>query len=184
MANNCWNYAVFSGDKDALDEIQERFSKYNETNYFTEFGDLVLKKEMQEDYSSLSFDECYQYGTKWWDFNIDERTDNTLIISGDSAWSPPLELLRQISEVYNVTIEGEYNECGMDFGGFFVCEDGCLSDNSMTYFEYQLESDREWAINDLIDNVLDWDEEFDEDAYPQLTQQEKEYIKEQLKKEV
>jgi hypothetical protein len=53
----------------------------------------------------------------------------------------------------------------------------------MTYFEYQLESDREWAINDLIDNVLDWDEEFDEDAYPQLTQQEKEYIKEQLKKE-
>lgn len=176
MANNCWNYAVLLGNKAVLDEIQERFSKYDDFNYFIEFGDYVLKKEV-----ATSKDEYYLYGTKWWQFNIDERTDNTLTISGDSAWSPPLELLRQISEVYNVTIEGEYNECGMDFGGFFYCEDGNLEDREMTYFEYQLESDREWAITDLIDNQLDWDEEFDEDAYPQLTQKEKEYIKEQLK---
>lgn len=176
MANNCWNYAVLSGDKAALDEIQERFSKYNDFNYFIHFGDYVLKKE-----TPTNTEEYYLYGTKWWDFNIDERTDNTMTISGDSAWSPPLELLRQISEVYDVEIEGEYSESGCDFGGFFYCEDGCLDDNQMTYFEYQLESDREWAITDLIDNQLDWDEEFDEDAYPQLTQQEKEYIKEQLK---
>jgi hypothetical protein len=177
MANNCWNYATISGDKLALDEIQERFSKYGDFNYFIEFGDYVLKKE-----TKTSTDDYYLYGTKWWDFNIDERTDLSLTISGDSAWSPPLELLRQISEVYNVTIEGEYNECGMDFGGFFVCEDGCLEDREMTYFEYQLETDREWAINEIIDNLEDCDEEFDEDEYPQLTQDEKEYIKQQLNK--
>jgi hypothetical protein len=176
MANNCWNYAVLSGDKAVLDDIQERFSKYDDFNYFIHFGDYVLKKETQ-----TNTDDYYLYGTKWWQFNIDERTDNTMTISGDSAWSPPLELLRQISEVYNVTIEGEYNECGMDFGGFFYCEDGCLEDNEMTYFEYQLESDREWAINEVIDNLSDCDEEFDESEYPQLTQQEKEYIVEQLK---
>jgi hypothetical protein len=180
MANNCWNYAVLLGDKAALDEIQERFSKYNDFNYFLHFGDYVLKKETSQKVNELN-DDAYLYGTKWWDFNIDERTDSTMTISGDSAWSPPLELLRQISEVYNVTIEGEYNECGMDFGGFFYCEDGCLEDRDMTYFEYQLESDRDWAINEVIDNLSDCDEEFDESEYPQLTQQEKEYIKEQLK---
>ena len=183
MANNCWNYAVLSGGKAALDEIQERFSKYDDTNYFTEFGDLVLKKEMRNNYSEMTHEECYQYGTKWWQFEMDRSDDNTLIISGDSAWSPPLTLLEEMSSVYKVTIEGEYNECGMDFGGFFKASDGILSDNYMSYFEYQLETDREWAINDLIDNVLDWDEEFDEDAYPQLTQQEKEYIKSKIKEE-
>ena len=178
MANDCWNYAVLLGDKAVLDEIQERFSKCNDFNYFIHFGDYVLKKE-----TPTNTDDYYLYGTKWWDFNIDERTDITMTISGDSAWSPPLEFLRQISEIYNVTIKGEYNECGMDFGGFFTIEDGCLDDRCMEYFDYQLESDRDWAINDLIDTLSDRDEEFDEDAYPQLNKKEKEYIKEQLNKQ-
>jgi len=175
MANYCWNSAVLSGDKAALDEIQERFSKYEEFDYFIKFGDYVLKKE-----TPISTKDYYSYGTKWWEFQI-ERTDISLTISGDSAWSPPLELLRQISEVYNVTIEGEYAESGMDFAGFFTCENGNLNDNEMTYFEYQLELDREWAINEVIDNLLDREWPINEDDYPQLTQQEKEYIKEQLK---
>jgi hypothetical protein len=177
MANNCWNYAVLSGDKAALDEIQERFSKYGDFNYFIEFGDYVLKKE-----TKTSTDHYYLYGTKWWDFNIDERTDLSLTISGDSAWSPPLELLRQISEVYNVTIEGEYNECGMGFGGFFSAYEGGLDDNQMTYREYQLECDRDWAIQDIIDDLESFEEEFNEEDYDYLTQEEKEYIKKQLKK--
>ena len=180
MANYCYNYAVLSGDKAALDEIQERFSKYNDFNYFTEFGDYVLKKKMEDDYKSMTHDKAYIYGTKWWEFEM-ERTDVTLTISGDSAWSPPLRLLHLISSEYGVNIEGEYNECGVGFGGFFTIEDGCLDDRCMEYFDYQLESDRDWAINDLIDNLSDCDEEFDESEYPQLTQQEKEYIKEQLK---
>lgn len=177
MANYCWNYAVLSGDKDVLDEIQERFSKYDDFNYFIHFGDYVLKKE-----TPTNTEEYYLYGTKWWEFNIDERTDITLIISGDSAWSPPLELLRQISEVYNVSIEGEYAEPGMDFAGFFTIEDGYLNDNEMTYFEFELVSDREYAIDNLIDMLSGLGEELNEDEYPQLTQQEKEYIKEQLNK--
>lgn len=182
MANNCWNYAVISGDKAALDEIQERFSKYNEFNYFTEFGDYVLKKKMKDDYKSMTHDECYIYGTKWWDFNIDERTDITLTISGDSAWSPPLRLLHLISSEYGVNIEGEYNECGCDFGGFFTIEKGTLDDNCMTYFEYELESDREHAIRSLIETLSDNQEEFDESEYRGLTKEEKEYIVEQLNK--
>lgn len=178
MANYCWNYAVISGDKAVLDEIQERFSKYDDFNYFTHFGDYVLKKE-----TPTNIEEYYLYGTKWWEFDVNERTDSTLTISGDSAWSPPLELLRQISEVYNVEIEGEYAESGMGFAGFFTCEDGCLNDNEMTYFEYELESDREYAIDNLIDMLSELGEDLNEDEYPQLTKEEKKYIKEQLNKE-
>jgi len=46
MANNCWNYVTISGDKNVLDKIQEKFSKYDDFNYFTEFGDSVLNKKM------------------------------------------------------------------------------------------------------------------------------------------
>jgi hypothetical protein len=182
MANNCWNYVTISGDKNVLDKIQEKFSKYDDFNYFTEFGDSVLNKKMLDDYSNLNHEEWYMYGTKWWDFDVERSDDNTLIYSGDSAWSPPLELMRVITDVYPVSINGEYSESGCDFGGFFSCEDGNLSDETMTYREYQLETDRDWAINDIIDEFAYWDVDIEElDSCDYLTEEEKEYIKEQIK---
>jgi hypothetical protein len=177
MANNCWNYVTISGDKNVLDEIQERFSKYDDFNYFVEFGDYVLKKE-----NKISIEDYYHYGTKWWEIHMERSEDNCLIISGDSAWSPPLELMTELSKVFPVVIEGEYNECGMDFGGFFSAYEGGLDDNQMTYREYQLECDRDWAIQDIIDCLESFEEEFNEEDYDYLTQEEKEYIKKQLKK--
>jgi hypothetical protein len=88
--------------------------------------------------------------------------------------------MTELSKVFPVVIEGEYNECGMDFGGFFSAYEGGLDDNQMTYREYQLECDRDWAIQDIIDDLESFEEEFNEEDYDYLTQEEKEYIKQQL----
>ena len=167
MANYCWNWAKITGPKEALDIIEERFKKYYEMEdfTFTEFSRMVLGLEpdvvAEHETNDELFNRIYRYGTKWWDFNID-RGDEWLELCGDSAWSPPIGLLTMMTKVFNVKIEGEYSESGCDFGGFYTMKNGECEDNEMTYFEYELESDRQNAINRLIDDI---NEEFLEIKY-------------------
>ena len=44
MANHCWNYVVFNGNATKIKKLREKFSQYEKTNYFTEFGDYVLDR--------------------------------------------------------------------------------------------------------------------------------------------
>jgi len=130
MANYCWNHVVFNGDAAKIKKLQEKFSKYEETNYFTEFGDYVLDRgkigDDEETLKQRHDDLGYSYGTRWWDFTMDDiypsgiAEDTELKIMGDSAWSPPIMLISEISKVYKVKAEIEYDEPGMDFAGKFT----------------------------------------------------------------
>lgn len=159
MANNCWNSVQITGPKETLDIIEERFKKYNECDTFTEFGNLILGVENtdpDDENTEEMFNRIYTYNTKWWDFDI-QRYDYSMNINGDSAWSPPLYLLVRITEVFDVKIEAEYEEPGVDFAGFFTAENGEYEDRQMTCFEYQLECDRHEAIDKLIEDIdNDW----------------------------
>lgn len=179
MANNCWNWVKITGPNETLDIIEERFKKYKDwKGTFTEFSRMVLglEPEVIPEHETLNdaFSRIYTYGTKWWDFELD-GDDGWLQISGDSAWSPPLGLLTIMTEVFDVKIEGEYSEPGCDFGGFYTIENGECDDNEMTYFEYELESDRDEAIGRLIDQINDdcFDIKYAEENYKQyLTDEE------------
>ena len=167
MANNCWNWVHISGPKETLDIIEERFNKYYEMQdfTFTEFSRMVLGFDHEvvpeHETNDELFNRIYRYGTKWWDFNID-RDDEWLELCGDSAWAPPIGLLTMMTKVFDVKIEGEYSESGCDFGGFYTMENGVCDDREMTYFEYELVSDRKEAIGRLIDDI---NEEFLEIKY-------------------
>ena len=116
----------------------------------------------------------YAYGTKWWDFELRLEHDD-LIVSGDSAWSPPLRLITEITKVFDVEAHGNYYECGMDFAGDYSAHDGVLDDNEMTCFEYDLLSDKDYAIGRLIEDINDetYDLEYVEDAFKKyLTEEE------------
>ena len=162
MANYCWNRALITGPKETLNIIEERFKKYDEMEdfTFTQFSRMVLgiEPDVAPDYETVSemFSRIYSYGTKWWAFEI-ERGGDWMEIRGDSAWSPPLGLLTIITKVFDVKINGEYSEPGCDFGGFYTIEDGECEDRQMTYFEYELECDRQETIGRLIN---DMNEEF------------------------
>lgn len=180
MANYCWNRALITGPKETLDIIEERFKKYHEMKdfTFTEFSRMVLGFDPEvvpeHETNDELFSRIYRYGTKWWDFDI-ERGDDWMNIIGDSAWSPPIGLLTMMTNVFDVKIEGEYSESGCDFGGFYTMENGECEDNEMTYFEYELESDRDNAIGRLIDDINDdcIDFDFAEENYKQhLTNEE------------
>ena len=181
MANYCWNWVKITGPKETLDIIEERFKKYDEMDdfTFTQFSRMVLGLDPEvvpeHETNDELFNRIYAYGTKWWDFEIDRDGDNWLELCGSSAWSPPLGLLTKMTEVFDVKIEGEYAESGCDFGGFYTMENGECEDNEMTYFEYELESDRDEAIGRLIDQINDdwFDIKYAEDNYKQyLTEEE------------
>ena len=150
MANYCTNYVTLYGNQEDLKTIDERFSRYSEFDYFTNFCEMVLGKPISED----NFDG-YQYGTKWWELDIVDLGDGSLNIQGCSAWNPPLQLIAEITKVFNVRAEGDYYESGNNFAGIYVAKDGVLNDNEMTCFEYDLTEDRGYTIERLIADIND-----------------------------
>jgi len=157
MANYCSNHVTFTGKKEDIETLYQRFKKYDECDYFTHFAEMVLGKPLSPVDDQFN---GYAYGTKWWDFDVTLQ-DDELVVSGDSAWSPPLQLIGEITKVFNVSAEGNYYECGMDFAGYYSAEDGVLIDNEMTCFEYDLLSDKDYAIGRLIEDINDEMYDFD-----------------------
>jgi len=150
MANYCDNSVTFYGDQKDLETINERFNRYREHDYFTNFAEMVLGKPLTDE---ITFDSAYSYGTKWWEFEIQDIGDGYLNIQGSSAWSPPLRLIAEITMVFKVRAEGSYYEMGMDFAGIYTAEGGNLNDTEMTCFEYDLLQDREYAIERVISDL-------------------------------
>ena len=167
MANNCWNWVRITGCKSSLDRIESKFKKYDSTNWFTEFGDIVLEKKTRE-YKNQPFEFYYQYGTKWWDIDMVRSSDEDLIISGDTAWSPPLKLMKRVSRRYRVEVLHEFEEAGCDFAGVHTYKNGEVIDQKdYTYDEYRYIDNYESWWDDMIDRINDYSsdswEEFVED---------------------
>ena len=156
MANNCWNHVVFNGDTAQLKKLHEKFQSYNKTNYFTEFGDFVLGigkiGDTTEVFEKRHKDAYYTYGTKWWEFDLDDHEEGAedFTIAGDSAWSPPISLVERICMVYNLTAQMEYEENGMNFAGFVEFDNlGITTNREMSADEYAYEND----VSNWIENT-------------------------------
>ena len=163
MANNCWNWVCINGDKKTLDKIEKKFKKYDNTNWFVEFGDKVLETRSRKSYENQDFDFYYKYGTKWWDFELQRDSDTKLYITGDTAWSPPQKLLILMSKKYKLKIYHEFDEPGCDFAGKWKYTNGVESGKNTTY-QYGRWADDYTSWIDEIFEYMDDDgsEDFEE----------------------
>lgn len=163
MANYCWNWVRVTASKQSLNRLESKFKKYDSTNWFTEFGDIVLEKKPRE-YTGQPFDFYYQYGTKWWDITLERVDDGELVISGDTAWSPPLELMKKVSKKYKAVVYCEFEEPGCDFAGEHKYENGnIIMQKDYSYDEYRYIEDKDswWdCMMERIDENSEgtWDE--------------------------
>jgi len=183
MANNCWNHVVFNGDATQLKKLKNKFKEYDKTNYFTEFGDFVLDKgkvgdslEVLEERHVNGKYMCYNYGTKWWEFDLDGYScddENELTIAGDSAWSPPVNLVEQICIHYNLNAEMEYEESGCDFAGIVEFnEKGIIDHKEMTYHEGRYVDD----VSSWMDNLYyNFEDETDREELEHAMKEEHDY---------
>jgi len=149
MANHCWNNVTIEGKPDVLAKLQVLFNNYENYNYFVDWGNSFFPNK---EGLPTSGSEYLFYGTRWWEFDCDMISDETLQISGDSAWGPPEELIRMISEHYAVKCEITFSESGMDFAGKRIWENGeCIDRIDQSYSEHVYD---EGGMDALIQEYL------------------------------
>jgi hypothetical protein len=186
MANHCFNWVNIYGEDRTLNRIVSKLETYHDhKGSFLSWGDIVLNKEPEEDEEEKR--SYYYYGTRWWDFEI-QRERGEINVSGDSAWSPPIELIKQICVEYGVTATIEYEEPGCDFGGRTEFNElgEVVEEIDMPYSEWRYYSDPDHIVN-IVSDMEDYIEFYNSEDevlkdYPFLNKQDTEYIIEEYNK--
>jgi hypothetical protein len=143
MPNWCNNVAIISHtDKTQIDKIEEILSEDGEKLFNTL---CPQPADIGEGWYTWN---VQNWGTKW-EMNLGHFTrqgDNTIEISFDTAWSPPVAFYEYIEREHDYVVEAYYEESGMAFCGQYI-------DGDDDYYEYggmtaqQLEDDLPSAIN-------------------------------------
>ena len=149
MPNWCYNHVELTHDDvSKIDALEQELQKVNKEgrSIAEPFNHLRPRPADQEE---NWYDwNCNHWGTKW-DANIIdwERIDNTIRLSVDTAWSPPVALYEYLDE-QGWNIEAYYHEPGMCFAGSYISGWG------EEYGEYDI-SDLE-SIEALPEDVIEF----------------------------
>jgi hypothetical protein len=165
MANHCYNYVNGSGSKENLARLKSIVDALIDKETSTTYVECYAKiypmffpqqiVEQEESENIINFDVYLEYGSKWFqgEFEIDVE-DGSLTISGDSAWSPVLSFFIKLAVEYKLTLEGYYEESGMDFAGkFTISPTGELEDTQMSYNQMQMMENPEGFWQNTMDSI-------------------------------
>jgi hypothetical protein len=182
MANNCMNWVSIYGEDATLNIIASKLETYHDhKGSFLNWGDMVVNKKTEEER------DPYDYGTSYWELDV-EREYGVINVSGDSAWSPPIELIKQICTEYKVHATIEYEEAGSDFGGMteFNRLGEAISEIKMRYDEWRYRDGTEHILNivsDVEDCIGSYDSQEDLlKRYYFLSKEDAEYLIEEYNK--
>ena len=154
MSNHCWNNVTINAKPAVLAKLEVLFNDYKNYSYFVDWGNSFFpnKEGLPSSGSEYLF-----YGTRWWEFDCNMISNTALQISGDSAWGPPEEFIRMISEHYKVGCEITFAESGMGFAGRRVWQNGeCIDRLDQSYSQHVYD---EGGMDALIQEYL-----YDEDC--------------------
>lgn len=163
MANHCYNHITLQGNADVLTKLVARLQTYDQFNYLNGWADYVLG--IRDDFN-YSFEEderkdAYYYGSRWFDFDIDYQLGSeTLVISGDSAWSPLIKFTEELCKVYQLYGSIYYSETGMDFAGEVSFSGSTeISREECSFREMNYREDVQYWFEDMICALEEADEE-------------------------
>ena len=194
MANHCYNFITITGKVQALSQIDMKFKKAMEKpedalwykTYSKVFPDTDKPYPKEDD----DFDVYDEYGSKWFDASTDYKYGETsMIISGDSAWSPMEPLCKKLSQAYKVHIDIEFEEPGCDFGGKSIYENGKMLHEECHKYDVWQYKTNDCFMENLNADIEDgyYEEGFKEfenirsDLFSLLSKSEKEEIKQSFK---
>lgn len=177
MANHCYNSANLEGSKEMLDLFESRLNeatKYQEHLWWETYFEVLGRPIVD----GVSYEE---FGSRWFNPFWERHSPTHGVLSGDSAWSPVSEFFRKLSEVYQLEIQSEFEECGSDFGGWFDCINGQVTrDKTVSYKAYRfIEEDTEFfysLIEDAEEGSYESIEDMNEDFLSLLSDTQKQEI--------
>ena len=132
-------------NEDALIPYPEEFRKMDTeaSQYLKEHPD-DWRNAPKDGFNSGGYERCIQnWGTKWGFCRVQEPElrkygddEGTLVYQFDTAWSPPLPLIKKMGELFpDLVFDLRYFEGGMQFNGIFRIENGQVTDErSGDYF--------------------------------------------------
>lgn len=160
MPNWCSNSLTITGHKYDIETILERLRKGDADKMFETL--IGINPEISvEQYEKNWYDEnISRFGTKWdvsYTMDMFQYSEDTIYITFETAWSPPVEFCRSLSKMYNVKCVLFYSEPGIGFAGQFEVDgDGNESDDECGYLEGLYKYDNEY----FWDEVESWMENY------------------------
>ena len=173
MPNWCYNNLTITGDEKNLKRIKFRLEDIEKKDISSPGVFMALVGRDQ----SIELNE-YQHG-EWYDANINywgckwdvsydesgvEYSDDSITMSFNSAYSPPIPFIQHLGRLFNVQCELYYEEPSCDFCGksYFNNEDG-LTEEDYTYNEGRFVFDKD-NFFESIDGDIEYLIESDEDV--------------------
>jgi hypothetical protein len=150
MPNWCDNsVTLHHEDKSKVDALAAEMSKKNDDGHSMAEPFIHLRPRPADQEENWYDWNISNWGTKWEAGIIDwdRQDDNTIWISFDSAWSPPIALYEYLVE-HGWEVNALYQEPGMGYAGTFTTEDGD------DYYEYDI-SDPE-SIENLPEELIEF----------------------------
>lgn len=138
-------------------------------------GKEAYQKHLAELIGKYGHDNWYDWRVENWSTKWDcaesyisvDNTD-TFIVSYDTAWSPNINWMKYVSELYpDLHFELQYMETGCSFCGVATCENGEVNDNEgeieytdqwgrEVYYDSEIERYRYSDDNEVIDDEDFW----------------------------
>ena len=198
MPNWCSNTITINGDKKQISIIKHALESNKTNNVFETLVGREPKYTDEQYENGAWYDSNVSYwGTKW-DVSYDDcqiiYDEQSITLSPDTAWSPPIEFCNNLVKMYKVSVHIFYSEPGIGFCGetnIYLDEEGVLitDDSEYGYLEglYILDKELFWSeVDYYIDSYGENEEEdqsvedYVEDIFPFITDEDKKSIVEQL----
>lgn len=160
MPNWCYNNIEILGEPKTIKRMSAMLDVAT-NNKKDNFFETLIGVDEKETTESLENGGWYnhnieRYGTKWdisfTDIVVDE---DSMVLNTESAWSPPIEGMRILSTMYDVSIKMYYEEPGADFCGKAHIQSGNVEEEDYEYQEgiYHFEGFGEWYEREFANNL-------------------------------
>jgi hypothetical protein len=156
MPNWCSNTITIKGSKENIRRIKdmmESIEKKSESNLFQTlvgYPDHMTEGEYQQKWYDTN---VTNWGTKWdvsYDDSFPQYSDEEIVLSPDTAWSPPIGFGTILAKLYQVDVELYYTEPGCDFCGKTFCnKDGGVEEDDYSYLEGLFVFDQEYFWTEM-----------------------------------
>lgn len=196
MPNWCSNTITINGDKKQISIIKHALESNKDKNVFETLVGREPRYTDEQYENGAWYDSNVSYWGCKWDVSYDDSNivydEQSISLSPDTAWSPPIEFCNNLVKMYKVSVHIFYSEPGIGFCGetnIYLDGDGILitDDTEYGYLEglYILDNDLFWSevdyyVDSYGENDEDSVEKYVEEIFPFITEGDKKSIIEQI----
>jgi hypothetical protein len=128
MTNGCFNAVRIDGKKENLEKVLDFLKKAEAEGKF--FGLLYpIPEELMTEDERFGDEWCVDHWGTQWDVqiknaNVHNMTDNTILLTFSTEWSPPVPFLKKFAKDFKVDVEIRYVADRNVFIGKAICKNG------------------------------------------------------------